>query len=408
MGFTVEQECPQCGAPIELDETDHLIKCPYCNVKNYLFTPNYFRFVLPNKSPDKEIIYAPYLRFKGNVYYCRGLTVGHRIVDITHVGLPFRGIPMSLGLRPQALKMKFVTPDTGGSFLRFSLKAADILSKAGKLALSSSSGRMFHRAYIGETLSLIYLPLFVQGKKLFDAVLNRPIASLSEDHNLYGLPINKHPRWKIIFMPTLCPQCGWNLEGERDSVVLICGNCKTAWEASKGKFIQVNCRTVPAMNEIADYLPFWKISVSAKGLEINSFADFIRVTNQPRVIKREWESQDVKFWIPAFKIRPKVFLQLIKRFTLTQKDFEMNEDIPQKNLYPVTLPQSEAAQSLKITLASSATIKKEVLPLLPQVRFIIKESLLIYLPFNDTGHEFVQKQMGIGINKASLKFGRQL
>lgn len=122
MGFTVEQDCPQCGAPIELDETDHLVSCPYCNIKNFLFAPNYPRFVLPHKAKNKEILYAPYLRFKGNVYYCMGTTIGHRIVDITHVGLSFDGIPVSLGLRPQAMKMRFVTPDTQGSFLRFSLK----------------------------------------------------------------------------------------------------------------------------------------------------------------------------------------------------------------------------------------------------------------------------------------------
>ena len=59
MGFVVEQKCPQCGAPIEFKETDRLIRCPYCNVENYLFAPGHFRFVLPHKASGKEIIYAP-------------------------------------------------------------------------------------------------------------------------------------------------------------------------------------------------------------------------------------------------------------------------------------------------------------------------------------------------------------
>ena len=171
MGFTVEQECPQCGAPIELDETDHLMLCPYCNVKSFLYAPDYFRFVLPHKAPDEEIIYAPFLRFKGNVYFCTDQMVGHRIVDITRVGVNIKGLPVTLGLRPQAMKMKFVKPDTAGSFLRFALKATDILAKAGKFSSGSSSDPILHRAFIGETLSLIYLPLYVNANTLFDAVL---------------------------------------------------------------------------------------------------------------------------------------------------------------------------------------------------------------------------------------------
>src|SRR4030042_33899 len=149
MGFTVEQECPQCGAPIDLDETDRLILCPYCHVKNYLFTQDYFRFVLPHKAPNQDIIYAPYMRFKGEVYLCEGATIGHSIVDITYQGTIFKQLPISLGLRPQAMKMKFVTPDVHGSFLKCSLRPLDVLANVGKRTSFFSPGRIFHRAYIG-------------------------------------------------------------------------------------------------------------------------------------------------------------------------------------------------------------------------------------------------------------------
>ena len=407
MGFIVEQECPQCGATIELDETDHLLLCPYCNVKNFLFATDYFRFVLPHKASDKEMIYAPYLRFKGNVFYCQGRTVGHRVVDITHVGLKFRGIPLSLGLRPQAMKMKFLEPGIGGSFLKFSLKAADILAKAGRIP-SSSSGEVFHRAYIGETLSIIYLPLFVEGNRIFDAVLNRPIAKIPEGEDILTPATMKNPRWKLHFIATLCPQCGWNLEGERDSVVLTCSNCQTAWAASKGRFIQVNFRVVPGQEKDAVYLPFWRTSAVTDGIEISSFADFIRITNQPRVVGKEWESEPMGFWSPAFKIRPKVFLHLSRQFTITQKLFQGEKEIQNKKLYPVTLPHTEATQAMKMILASSTFNKKDVLPLLPRVSFKILDSTLVYLPFTDTGHEMVQQQMRISINKNTLEFGRRL
>lgn len=408
MGFTVEQECPQCGAPIELDETDHLMLCPYCNVKSFLYAPDYFRFVLPHKAPDKEIIYAPYLRFKGNVYFCTDQMVGHRIVDITRVGVNIKGLPVTLGLRPQAMKMKFVKPDTAGSFLRFALKATDILAKAGKFSSGSSSDPILHRAFIGETLSLIYLPLYVNANTLFDAVLNRPIAKLSGGPETFESAINRNPRWKLSFMATLCPQCGWNLEGERDSVVLTCSNCETAWEAIKGKFIRVIFFEVPGHGEGSRYLPFWKISVRGEGVEINSFADFIRLTNQPRVLGKEWENEEMSFWSPAFKIRPKVFLNLSRQLTISQDHFQTEEEIPKKHLYPVTLPRSEAIQAMKVILANSTITKNNVFPYLPRVKFDIKNSALVYLPFKESAHEMIQEQMQISINKNTLEFGRHL
>ncbi|MES0349909.1 MAG: hypothetical protein ABUK19_04240 [Desulfobacteria bacterium] len=406
MGLTVEQECPQCGAPIGLEETDHLIQCPYCSVKSFLFAPDYFRLVLPHKAPDKDIIYAPYLRFKGNTYACQGQAIGHRIIDITHLGTPVKGLPISLGLRPQAMKMKFVTPDTAGSFLRCSLEMADVLSKVGKHA--SGTGQLFHRAYIGETVSLIYLPLFVQKETIFDAIIDQPIVKLTGTEDMFGSTAEKPLRWKLTFMSTLCPQCGWNLEGDRDSVVLTCNNCNTAWEASEGKFVRVDLAVVPGQGDKTVYLPFWKITARAEGIEINSFADFIRVTNQPKVVQEDWENQDMSYWCPAFKIRPTIFLRLLSQLTVSQKDFETEETIPKQGLYPVTMPQSEAAQSMKLALANSAMTKRDTFPMLPQVHFAIKDSILVYLPFTDKGHDMVQERMGVSVNKKSLEYGRHL
>jgi hypothetical protein len=408
MAFTVEQECPQCGAPAALEETDHLLRCPYCNVQSFLFAPDYFRLLLPHKAPDKEIVYAPYLRFRGNVYLCQGQTIGHRVVDITHLGAPLKSLPVSLGLRPQAMKMKFVTTDMADSFLRCSLRVADILAMVGKHTSSPGSGHLFHRAYIGEAVSLIYLPLFVQEGTVFDAITKKPIVKLSQDQDIFGSAIENNPRWRLTFMATLCPQCGWNLDGERDSVVLTCSNCNSAWEACEGKFVRVNLAMVAGRGESTVYLPFWKITAEAKGVEINSYADFIRVTNQPKVVQRHWENQDMSFWSPAFKIRPKIFLHLSSRLTISQKDFDTKEATPRHGLYPVTMPQSEAAQSMKLILASSAMTKRKTFPLLPRVNFTVKDSTLVYLPFTDTGHDMVQQQIDISVNKKALEFGRYL
>lgn len=408
MGFTAEQECPQCGALIEIEETDHLIRCAFCDVKNFLFTADYFRFLLPHRVSNKNILYAPYMRFKGSVYLCKETSIVHRIVDITQRGAALKPLPLSLGIRPQAMKMRFVTPDVPASFLKCSIRLSEVLAKVGRYTSIPRSGKLIHRAYIGEALSLIYLPLFVQNSRLFDAVTNSPIAKLPQGEDVFAPAIDENYRWQITFIATICPQCGWNLEGERDSVILTCSNCDTVWGAAEGTFTKVGFGAVPGRNKNALYLPFWKIVAWEKALEINSFADFMRVTRQPRVVQKHWENQDMSFWIPAFKIRPKIFLQLARRMTITQKDFEMKEEIPKKNLYPVTLTQSEAAQSMKITLASSIMPKKKVFPFLPRASFTIKESTLVYLPFSDRGHEMLQEHMPISINKKAMEFGRHL
>jgi hypothetical protein len=408
MGFTVEQECPQCGAPIDLDEADHLILCPYCHIKNYLFPQDYFRFVLPHQAPEHDIIYAPYMRFKGEVYLCEGATIDYSIVDLTYQGTTFGQLPISLGLRPQAMKMRFITPDVHGSFLTCSLSPSDVLADVGKRTSVLTPGMLSHRVYIGEVFSLIFLPLFIQGDRVFDAVINRPIATLPDGEAISSLGGDERPSWRITFMATICPQCGWDLDGERDSVVLTCTNCDTAWEASEGGLVQVDFSVVAGKGKNMAYLPFWKITARDQGMGINTYADFIRITKQPRVMQRGWEEKELSFWIPAFKIRPVVFLRLARETTILQQDFAMEEQIPKKNLYPVTLPKGEAAQSLKVTLASSVMAKREFFPLLPHVNFTITKFNLAYLPFRAMGPDMIEADMGISINKNVLKYGRYL
>jgi len=409
MGFSVEQECPQCGAPIELDETDRLFRCPYCGVKSMLFAPDYFRYILPNMTPDRDIIYAPYLRFKGSVFFCRDLTTGHRIVDITHPGLVLEGLPVSLGLRPQAMKLRYMNPGTEGTFLRFSLKASDILSRAARISPGTSGAPVLHRAFIGETMSLIYFPLYLSGDMLVDAVINRPVAGVPGGREGLEPSISKKDRWDIAFIPTLCPACGWDLKGDRDSVVLLCENCETAWDGAKGRLNQVECAFMPGRGERSSYLPFWKITANAGGLELRSFADFIRITNQPVLTEGAWEEEEMSFWSPAFKIRPRLFLSLARNLTVTRKRFKAEEGVfPEKKPFPVTLPASEAAQALKIILAVSAANKRNIFPHLPRIRFEIKDLALVYLPFDETGHDMIQQDTGISVNKRSLVYGRTL
>ncbi len=419
MPLIVKHECPQCGAPIELSESTRLLKCPYCNVENYLFTPDYFRFVLPYNSKDKDIIFAPYMRFKGTVYsMCSNTSISHRLVDITRCGTLIDGLPMSLGLRPQAMKLKFVTPELNGSFLPCALSSDNIFEMLTKHCMTSMpqpsmSKRIFHTAYIGESLSVIYLPVYIENEAFFDAITDQFICDIKDKGGkIYDL-VQKNdddPKSKLSFMATLCPNCGWTLKGEKESVVLTCTNCDKIWEAVNGRFVEVEFRTIPdEQNDNNTYLPFWMIKAKAYGsIQINSYADFIRISNLPKIIQKKWENQAMHFFTPAFKIRPNFFLKLAAQMTISEKNFKMEKKIPEKNLYPVTLLHTESIQSLKIVLGSSIIPKKKIFPLLSETNFKIEDLILVYIPFDNAGYDMVQKKMHVSIQKKALQFGRDL
>lgn len=407
MGFKAEQECPQCGASLELDEADHLLDCPFCNTKSFLSVPDYYRFVLPHEQNEADIVYVPYLRFRGSVFSCHETTIKHRIADISQLGTPFNALPPSLGFRPQALKLRFASPELPGTFLKNFLDVDKALEKVG--TYSDTKNTIYHKAHIGEVLSVIYLPLAIKDSKLYDAITDDLLAKLPDDQDIFSKVHDKNTNWKMTSLPTICPQCGWNLDGVQGSVALSCDNCKTVWEATKRGFSQISFESYKTNENDPLFLPFWRITASSVGVTINSVADYIRVTNQPRVPQKEWEDIPMNFWCPAFKIRPKIFLQLASQLTNSQNNLNVTESLPKNTkLYPVTLPRSEAVQSLKIVLANTSTSKKKIMPLLPDTNFSISDITLAYVPFSDRGYNFFQDDVRANINKKVLEWAGKL
>ena len=408
MDIRFQHQCPQCGAPIELKESERLLQCDYCGVSNYLCASNHFHFTLPHSAPDKDIIYAPYMRFKGNVFFCQGIQTNFRFVDVTQLGSPINGIPRSLGFRPQAMPLQLIHPATQGTFIKSSLPQSMLLNKVSQIGQESEDKGLHHRAYIGDATSLIYLPLYVHENKLYDAVVNEPVTPLKSGLDLNPESVEDKPPWRLTVLATICPVCGWNLEGEKDSVVLVCRNCGKTWEAANGRLSLVDHVVIPDIGTNLTYLPFWKMTVTTSGLPLKTFADFLKISRQPRAIFDEWENEPMSFWSPAFKIRPKLFLNLLRNATIAHPTYSHSESLERKQLFPVTLPSSEAAQTFKLTLAASSIKKNDVFPLLPRVRFNVESLTLAYLAFMDNGHEMVQPCSQITINKNALSFGRYL
>jgi hypothetical protein len=390
-------------------ETDRLLTCPYCRVKSFLTSPDMFRFILPGKNTGPETVYAPYLRFKGALYTINGLNLRHRLADLTARGVDLPFLPPSLGLRPQAMKLQFVARDLPGRFLHNGLTVADLLGRAaGNPAVSGD--KLGYQAQIGEAVNLIYLPLHVTADEVLDAITGNVLCRHEDPQTLFPPPLlDEKIAWQPGFLPTLCPACGWDLDGERDSVVLFCRNCDTAWSATAGNFSRLPFTVEEDQAADHVYLPFWNITARTEGrLTTNSFADFIRLTNQPMVVQTAWEQLPMRYLVPAFKIVPKYFLRLASRLTIGLRHDAAAESIPMHGLHPVTLPVDEAVQSLPLILAAAAISRTKVLPYLAAVDFTILNLSLLFLPFQPTSHELLYEKLGIIVNKNTLHFGRQL
>jgi hypothetical protein len=418
MDLSIEQSCPSCGAPIELHEADRLITCPFCDVGNYLVSTGVSRYVLPDKAPEsvdrQDMIYAPYLRFKGAIFSCQGKQVDHRMIDTTHQGLDIPCLPLSLGLRPQAMKILPVTSAIAGSFFQQTEKTVNIFTRATTTAALFSSREisepLYHRAFIGETISCIYLPLYVQKGTLYDAVLNRPLGKGEAIVEMMQRIMPYDPAWAPRFLATICPHCAATLSGEHDSLVLSCPNCESLWAENEGAFQPVSWQIIKTEQTGDDhlYLPFWKIRPTVGGLSLASFGDFLRLTNQPVVVTRKHDAVDLCFWVPAFKIRPNSFLQLAKSMTISQMRITTGSTDMDGAMYPVTLPSSEAVQSMKTLLADMTMDKRHFLPSLPSLTFQARQTDLVYLPFTCSGHDLVQEQTSVSVPSSVLQFGRSL
>jgi hypothetical protein len=417
--WQIEHNCPQCGGPVTLDEADRLLLCIYCRTKLYLSTDDRFTYFIPPPNPaPRETIYVPYWRMKGLSYAVQESGITQRFVDTNILALKSWGIPPSLGLRPQVLKLKFVSPETEGRFLDPEIPVQDVLKNAA-VSLPQILEKQFgipetpvpsvsRNLFVGETTSLIYSPMYLENNNLCDALLKRPVCTVKTEGVDRMLASSKPQSWRIAFISTLCPQCGWDLKGEKEALILICKNCSTAWGCEGKEFKKVDFAVMEGAGEISQYLPFWRMKARIEGIKLDTYADLIRIGNLPKAITPAFEETPLYFWSPAFKINPALFLRWARQMTISQPAEKANDSLPNASLYPVTLPLSAVAESIMIAIADIVTDKRRVFPLLPQIRITLDECLLVYHPFIESHNELVHANMHFSFDKQSLAFGTSL
>lgn len=403
----IEHQCPQCGAPATLEETDRLFTCAFCRVKSFLTHSGFFHYLLPHsKNGDEEVVYLPYWRLKGIFFWSVRSGIKHRIVDVSWQAVSSPHFPISLGLRSQTMKLRFVSPGAEGRFLKPNA-AIGQMKKAVKESFLTPADPAFAQALIGETPSIIYSPFYIRSH-VYDAILNRSVSDALPVGFEIDVPTDPHPNREIRFIPALCPECGWDLDGERDSLVLHCRNCRTLYQAASGRFKPLRVAHFSSSGQGSIFLPFYRIEASTSGILLNSYADLVLNANLPKVIQKGWENLPFHFWSPAFKIRPEDFLRLARNLTLSQPRAELLPGPPNGIPSPVTLSVSEAASGLKINLASFIKPPQVMLPKLGEITIKPRKALLVYVPFQEKGNDLSNPDFQLQVNKTLLRFARHL
>jgi predicted RNA-binding Zn-ribbon protein involved in translation (DUF1610 family) len=428
--YILEHQCPQCGAAVSLSETDRIFTCPFCRVRLIISFRDFPSLYLPGPpSREEDYFYVPYWRCKGIQYSLTSKGVERSLVDHSFCAVQTSPslFPSSLGIRSQTLHMKFVEPSSPGVFLS---PQTDFTSVKTTVAHSLVRQKEFMESFtflnsidttmavkqtaapsaaiealIGELISLLYSPFYVSQNFLYDGITCEKIAAWPE--NSVQMLDSRPPG--PSFISTLCPECGWGLWAESDSLALVCSKCGRAWSAATTGLAPLDfflCSTSTPANL---WLPFWRLDLSAKPVALDSIADFIRLTKTPRVIFPQMEKQKFFLWVPAFKANPNLFLLLAKLMTFNQKEMPFSDTFPKDSaFYPVTLPASEGFDAAHVVLGDISSAKQKTLPIIKDLSLSLLSSALVYVPFVQKGPEYVQPELNFVVLANALKWGRTM
>ena len=165
---------------------------------------------------------------------------------------------------------------------------------------------------------------------------------------------------------------------------------------------------MPSENGKVMYFPFWRIKADVSGIQLNSYGDLIRVANLPRVARESRKETEFYFWVLAFKLRPQFFLNFSRNITLSQPQQPLESELPKAPLYPVTLSFGEAAESLKVNLVTIIRPRSKIPEIIRDLQVTPKDVKLVYIPFQEGHHEYIQSMFQISIHKNILAMAGNL
>lgn len=334
--------------------------------------------------------------------------IEHRFVDASQQAVRSNHFPVSAGLRPQVGKLAFATKKSQGRFISPEVAYKDVVDLFRKSLTRFLPKPIHHQSYVGDMVSLLYAPFYATDK-LYDAVLNQPTTRNIPEDLATTLDRTEKIENETRFLPAICPACGWDLGGEKDASVLLCKNCQTTWQPTQKGFAKLPFVHLAKMGDYKTALPFWRIRADVVGIALKSIADFVQVANLTGLFSEKETQRPFYFWVPAFKVRPKVLITLCRRMTVAQPDTgQEQKTLPKGHIIPANLPMTEAVEALKIVLAGFAKPSKTYFPQLDQINITPQKALLVYVPFNEDHHDFIQPKLHLGVSKRLLALAENL
>lgn len=451
-GYQLEHQCPQCGAPVELEESDRVFDCPYCRTRLYIHFPELGSYYFPPRfDPGNESFFVPFWRFKGARHVVKGARVQSSLMDLTRTAVPScPDFGYTIGFRTHTITMRFVDPRMLGRFMPIELGRKQLIeSLAGSPAPSvprgasgttrhsrqtmvwggisrgrnprpgrraremefderwyRPSGRTGRPIFVGEIVSLIYSPFYLDGGRLYDGITGQQVTMVEKPRELHDRLVDE-PVVGTEFLPMICPECGWDLEGESDDLVLACANCRTMWCTDRQGLTRVECLcAVSSEDRPPDlFLPFWRIATAGRGASAGARAGFAAPAEMPRGIGAD-DGHSSPFWAPAFKVQPSRYIQYARFATLGGGDLPLAREWVEGRRYAVTLPAAEAIETAPVVLGTSRTDHPAAVMLDRATSPGPAE--LVFVPFYRTGHEYHQPVWGFTVHKNLLKWGRNM
>src|SRR5208337_3436977 len=184
--WQIEHACPQCSAPVTMEETDRLFTCPYCKVRLYRASGQPLSYYLDPKALDPDTLYAPYGRFRGIGFAAGVGETRGTVIDGNTIARPMPPCPESLGLRPQAMKLHVAGGEREGRFIPPSPVPLDEVALTGlRRAFPGLAGEDARNGavlwrFLREAGGFVYSPFKIIGRDVIDAVTLQRVGTLPE------------------------------------------------------------------------------------------------------------------------------------------------------------------------------------------------------------------------------------